>query len=40
MVGKKYLDIKYDGGRILTVMDVKNKSVRQFSRNGNENIGS
>ena len=37
MVGKKYLDIKYDGGRILTVMDVKNKSVRQFSRNGNEN---
>lgn len=35
--GRKMLDVKLDGVRILTVMDVKNKTVSQFTRNGKIN---
>lgn len=34
--GKKLLDIKLDGARMLTVLDVENRTVRQFTRSGIE----
>lgn len=35
--GKKYLDFKLDGARLLTFMNKEEGTVRQFSRNGKEN---
>ena len=37
MVGYKYLDVKLDGVRILTILDVDNKTVTQYSRDGRRN---
>ena len=37
MVGYKYLDVKLDGVRILTIIDVDNKTVTQYSRDGRRN---
>lgn len=37
MVGKKFLDVKLNGVRLLTVVDVDSKTVTQYTRNGNEN---
>lgn len=37
MVGPKFLDVKLNGVRLLTVVDVDSKTVTQFTRNGNEN---
>jgi DNA ligase-1 len=37
MRGRKYLDPKLDGVRILTVVDKTNNMIRQFTRNGKEN---
>lgn len=37
MVGPKFLDVKLDGVRLLTVVDVETKTVTQYTRNGNEN---
>lgn len=36
MKGKKYIDIKLDGARMLTVLDIENKTVRMFTRSGIE----
>lgn len=36
MKGRKLLDIKLDGARMLTVLDKENRTVRQFSRSGIE----
>lgn len=36
--GKKLLDYKLDGVRIISIIDKKNKLVRQFTRNGKENF--
>ena len=35
MVGKKWIDFKYDGVRILSVLDYEHKSVTMYTRNGN-----
>ena len=37
MVGYKYLDVKLDGVRILTIIDIENKTVTQYSRDGRRN---
>jgi len=37
MVGYKYLDVKLDGVRIITIIDVDNKTVTQYSRDGRRN---
>ena len=37
MKGYKYLDVKLDGVRILTVIDVEAKTVTQYSRDGRQN---
>lgn len=34
--GKKLIDIKLDGARMLTVLDIESKTVRMFTRNGIE----
>lgn len=34
--GKKLLDIKLDGARMLTVLDIEKRTVRQFTRSGIE----
>lgn len=41
MVGKKLLEPKFDGVRCLTVVNVENRTVTQFTRNGKvlENFG-
>ena len=36
MTGKKILENKFDGSRVLTLIDPVKKSIRQFSRNGKE----
>lgn len=36
MVGKKLIDIKLDGARMLSVIDIETKTVRMFTRNGIE----
>jgi DNA ligase 1 len=40
MVGKKMLDVKLDGVRLLTVVDIESRTVTQHTRNGkiNENF--
>lgn len=35
--GPKMLDVKLDGVRIITILDVKNKTVTQYSRDGRQN---
>lgn len=35
--GKKYLDPKLDGVRIVTIIDIDNKTVTQYSRDGRQN---
>lgn len=37
MKGAKYLDPKLDGVRIITILDVTNKTVTQYSRDGRQN---
>lgn len=37
MKGRKYLDPKLDGVRIITILDVTNKTVTQYSRDGRQN---
>lgn len=37
MVGIKYLDTKLNGVRLLTVVNVEDGTVMQYTRNGNEN---
>lgn len=37
MAGAKFLDVKLNGVRLLTVVDVETKTVTQYTRNGNEN---
>lgn len=37
MAGQKYLDVKLNGVRLLTVVDIESKTVTQYTRNGNEN---
>ena len=37
MTGPKMLDVKLDGVRLLTLVDIETRSVRQYTRNGNEN---
>lgn len=37
MKGKKFLDVKLNGVRLLTVVDVEANMVTQYTRNGNEN---
>lgn len=37
MRGKKLLDVKLDGVRLLTVVDIEAKTVTQYTRNGKEN---
>ena len=37
MKGMKLIDPKLDGVRILTIMDIENKSVTQYSRDGRQN---
>jgi len=37
MVGYKYLDVKLDGVRILTLLDIENQTVMQYSRDGRRN---
>jgi len=37
IAGYKYLDVKLDGVRILTVIDVEAKTVTQYSRDGRQN---
>jgi DNA ligase-1 len=41
LVGKKYIDVKLDGCRLLTILDKEEGSVKQYSRVGiqNENFG-
>ena len=41
LVGKKLLEPKFDGARCLTVVNAENRTVTQFTRNGNvlENFG-
>jgi DNA ligase-1 len=35
LTGPKFLDVKLNGARLLTVVDIENKEVRQYTRNGN-----
>lgn len=35
MTGQKFLDVKLNGARLLTLVDIERKVVSQFSRNGN-----
>lgn len=35
MKGEKFLDVKLNGVRLLTVVDVESKTVSQYTRNGN-----
>jgi DNA ligase 1 len=37
MSGYKYLDVKLDGVRILTIIDIENQTVTQYSRDGRRN---
>lgn len=37
LVGEKMLDVKLDGARLLTILDVTKTKARQFTRNGKEN---
>lgn len=37
LTGRKFLDVKLDGVRLLTVVDIETKTVSQYTRNGNEN---
>lgn len=37
MKGMKLLDVKLDGVRVLTIMDVENNTVTQYSRDGRQN---
>ena len=37
MTGVKLLDLKLDGARLLTVLDIESQTVTQYSRNGKEN---
>ena len=37
MVGHKFLDVKLDGVRILTVINIDSKTVTQYSRDGRQN---
>jgi len=37
MTGVKLLDVKLDGARLLTILDVENQTVTQYSRNGKQN---
>jgi DNA ligase-1 len=37
IAGKKYLDVKLDGVRIITILDVDKKTVTQYSRDGRQN---
>lgn len=37
MKGRKYLDPKLDGVRIITILDIANKTVTQYSRDGRQN---
>jgi len=37
MAGYKYLDVKLDGVRILTIIDIENQTVTQYSRDGRRN---
>lgn len=41
LVGKKYLDLKFDGARLLTILNKEEGTVKQYSRVGhiNENFG-
>lgn len=34
--GKKLLDVKFDGARLLTILDKENGTVNQYTRNGKE----
>lgn len=35
--GKKFLDVKFDGMRLLTIVNIETKEVVQYTRNGNVN---
>lgn len=35
--GSKMLDVKLDGVRIITILDIENKTVTQYSRDGRQN---
>ena len=37
MNGEKFLDVKLDGVRLLTILDKSNNTVTQYSRNGKQN---
>lgn len=37
MVGMKLIDIKLDGCRILTILDIENNTVTQYTRDGRQN---
>ncbi len=37
MSGPKFLDVKLNGVRLLTVVDVDSRTVTQYTRNGNQN---
>lgn len=37
MVGPKFLDVKFNGVRLLTVVDKQSRTVTQYTRNGNVN---
>lgn len=36
LAGKKLLDLKYDGARLITIINVENRTVSQYTRNGKE----
>ena len=37
IAGKKLLDVKLDGVRIITILDIEKKTVTQYSRDGRQN---